>query len=190
MDIILATTNPGKIQEFKDKFHNYNINFKSLADIGFDEEIEENGNTFLHNALIKAKVIYEKYHLPTLADDSGLCVRALNYEPGIYSARYHGLQTAKERRLEVLKLMEGKTERQAYFYCGLVYIDEDGVVTSFEGQINGYIGYEEKGENGFGYDPIFYLENGLSFAEISLEEKNKISHRAIAIKKFEDYLWS
>ena len=186
MKIILATKNAGKVKEFQKEFENFDIEVLSLADMGFDGEIEENGNTFMENALIKAKTIYDKYKIPTLSDDSGLCVSGIGGAPNIYSARFMGLKTEEERRRKVLELLGSNKNRDAYFFCALVLIDDSGIHT-FEGRVDGLIGYSEKGSQGFGYDPIFY-HNGLSFAEMSEEEKNKISHRGLAVSKLKEYL--
>ena len=186
MKIVLASTNKGKLNELKERLKKYNIEVLSLSDLNFNEEIEETGTTFRENALIKAKTIYDKYQINTLADDSGLCVIALDNKPGIYSARYLGLDTPEKRRRKILEQMEGILDRRAYFYCALVYIDQYGV-HEFNGQIDGEIGYEEVGDKGFGYDPIFNV-NGKSFASIDLKDKNEISHRGKAMKKFEEYL--
>ena len=187
MEIIVATKNNGKIKEFEELFKDSNIRFKSLYDINYTDEIVEDGNSFYENALIKAKTIFDKFHIPVLADDSGLCVLALDNQPGIYSARFYNLNTALERRQKVLSLMQGIENRKAYFQCVLVYIDSLGEIHSFEGRIDGEIGYQEEGTNGFGYDPIFYYQ-GKSLASISDMEKNAISHRGNAIGKFKEYL--
>lgn len=184
--IIIASNNQGKIKEFKEILVGYQV--LSLADIADNTKIIEDGNSFDENALIKARTIYQIYHLPVISDDSGLCIIALNLEPGIYSARYYGLNSASERRKKVLELMEGINDRQAYFHCSLVYIDENGIEHLFHGDVYGNIGFKEQGSNGFGYDPIFYIDNGVSFADLTDEEKNKISHRGIALRKFEEFI--
>ena len=188
MKIIIATKNSGKVEEFRELFSSFDIQFLSLLDIDYQEEIEETGSSFYENAYIKAKQIYDIYKIPTLADDSGLCVDALGGEPGIYSARYKGLDSPKKRRRRILEMMEGIQNRKAHFYCSLVFIDENGKDMEFNGQVDGFIGYEELGDKGFGYDPIFMIDDNTSFAMLEMDEKNKISHRGLAIEKFKEYL--
>ena len=187
MKFILATKNKGKIREFQECLNIPGLELLSLDDIGFNQEIIEDGKTFEENSIIKAQTVYNQFHIPVIADDSGLVIPALDGAPGIYSARYKGLDQARARRKEVLKDMEGKTDRQAYFYCSLVMIDDSGI-HQFNGQIDGMIGDKEKGTNGFGYDPIFYIDKETSLAMISDEEKNRISHRGKATEKLKEYL--
>lgn len=185
--VIFASSNRGKIDELKAILADYDFEVLSLEDVGFKDEIIEDGKSFLVNALIKARTIYQKYHLPTISDDSGLCVLALDLAPGIYSARYKGLNTPIERRRKILEEMEGIEDRRAYFYCQIVYIDEEGLEHYFDGKVDGFIGYLEKGSNGFGYDPIFYIDNNTSLAMLDSASKNKISHRGKALKKLKEY---
>lgn len=180
MEILLATQNKHKIIEFKNKLNGTGIVIKSLIDFNDDSDCVENGNTFEENALIKAKNYYNKYHLPTISDDSGLVVKALNGAPGIYSKRYSGGNDQDNIKL-LLKKMENEKDRSAYFECAICYYD--GTAHYFIGKCHGDIGFQSEGNDGFGYDPIF-LYNGKSFAQISLDEKNKISHRARAINEF------
>lgn len=189
MKVILASNNKGKIKEFKEILLPYNIDLVSLKEIGFNEEIVEDGNTFFDNALIKAKTLYDIYKLPVIADDSGLCVDALGGEPGIYSARYGGLKTDLDRLHLVLKNMEGEENRKAYFCCSLVFYISDNNYHNFDGRVDGSITTTKEGEGGFGYDPIF-IPNGYSetFGVLENEIKNKMSHRYNAIKKFVEYL--
>ena len=185
MEIILATHNDNKLKEINKLFKDTNIHFISLKDLNFKEEIEENGKTFKENAYVKAKTIYDKYHLPVVSDDSGLEVQALNNEPGIYSSRYANgnYQDAMKKILQRLGNTENKT---ADFNCSICYIEENGEVHYFEHKCFGKIG-PISGESGFGYDPIFYY-NGKSFANMTLEEKNQISHRGMAFKKFFEFM--
>ena len=187
--MILASKNKGKIIEFKEILAKFNIEVISLLDLNFNEEIVEDGTTFEENALIKAKTIYEIYHLPVISDDSGLCVFALNGAPGVYSARYGGVETDLDRTNLVLKHMEGITNREAYFHCSIVLYLEDGNYKHFEGRVYGDLDYEVKGENGFGYDVIF-IPKGYNdtFGIISSDIKNEISHRANALKSLVSYL--
>ena len=189
MKVILASNNKGKVKEFKEILGKYNIEVLSLKDLNFIDEIVEDGNTFRENALIKAKTIYDIYKLPVIADDSGLCVFALDEGPGIYSARYGDLETDIDRTNLVLKNMEGETDRRAYFHCSIIfYLGEDNY-QHFEGRVYGNLDHEVKGENGFGYDVIFIPEGFAdTFGIIDSEIKNKISHRALALKSFMEYI--
>ena len=184
MKVVLASRNIGKITEFKTILAKYDIEVLSLSDIGFEKEIVEDGSTFMENALIKAKTIYDFIKLPVIADDSGLCCDALGGAPGIYSARYiEG--SDDDRILYLLKQMEDKSNRNAHFHCSIVFYMKDGEYKHFFGDCYGKIAYKPSGENGFGYDPIFlYEDKEISFGLLSREEKNKVSHRAIATKKF------
>ena len=148
-----------------------------------------NSFTFESNALIKAKTIYDIYHLPVISDDSGLCVDALDGAPGVYSARYGGVETDLDRTNLVLKHMEGISNREAYFHCSIILYLEDGNYKHFEGRVYGDLDYEVKGENGFGYDVIF-IPKGYTdtFGIISSDIKNQISHRAHALKSLVSYL--
>ena len=188
MKIILASNNPGKIKEFREILSKYNIDIVSLKELGFNDDIVEDGLTFMENALIKAKTIYERYNIAVIADDSGLCVDALNGAPGIYSARYGGVETDLDRTNLVLQHMKDKTNRNAHFHCSIVLYLGENIYKHFEGKVYGTIDYEVKGENGFGYDVIF-IPNGYkdTFGVIDSEIKNKISHRAHAIKGLIDY---
>lgn len=187
-EIVFATNNQHKLEEIKailgDKWK-----ILSLNDINCHDEIEENGATFEENALIKAKYIYEKYHLNCFADDSGLEVKALNNEPGIYSARYNGIDRDSEKNIDkLLKNMEGITDRKARFRTVIAYIDR-GNNYYFEGIINGDITLKREGYGGFGYDPVFKPEGyDNTFGELGQNIKNNISHRAIAMQKFIAFL--
>ena len=189
MKIILASKNNGKVKEFKEILSKFNIEVISLLDLNFNDEIVEDGITFESNALIKAKTIYDLYHLPVISDDSGLCVDALNGAPGVYSARYGGVETDLDRTNLVLKHMEGVSNRNAYFHCSIVLYLSEGNYKHFEGRVYGDLDYEVKGENGFGYDVIF-IPKGYSdtFGIIDSEIKNQISHRANALKSLIKYL--
>ncbi len=186
MKIILATHNDNKLREIRKIFYNTDVEFVSLKEIGFFDEIEENGTNFEENAYIKAKTIYDKYHMATLADDSGLEIEALNGFPGIHSARYAN-GNYKEAMNNILDKLKDENNRCANFNCTICFIDGAGIKHIFVGKCFGNISKCIKGDDGFGYDPIFEL-NGKSFAEISLEEKNKISHRGLAFGKFYDFI--
>ena len=191
MDIILATNNANKVKEMKEKLEKYNINVLSQKEAGFDIEIEETGTTFEENAMLKAEAINKLSGKPAIADDSGLEIDYLNGEPGVYSHRYAGENATDEDRinkiLSLLKDVEDK-KRTARFKTALCYIDEKGEKHIFEGVAEGKIGFIPKGNNGFGYDPIFISETGKTFAELTREEKNKISHRGRAIAKFIEFI--
>lgn len=193
MDIIIASNNKGKISEFKRILSPYGYNVISQSEAGINIEVEETGVTFKENAKLKAEAIYNEKHMSVLADDSGLEVEYLNWEPGIYSARYKGLETNEERREYILKQLDGieTDNRKARYICCICFINENGEEKYFEGTWNGIIVEQEKGSNGFGYDPIF-KPNGstLTVAEMSDEEKNSKSHRAIATQKLLEYIKS
>lgn len=161
-----------------------------LSDLGIHEEIPETGNSFEENSRIKAKYVFENHQIPVFADDSGLCVQALNGEPGVYSARYAGSAKDDQANIDLLlKNVEEAKNRSAHFATVITYIDESGKEHQFHGQVSGVILKERNGEGGFGYDPIFKPEGyDISFAEMDPEEKNKISHRGIAVQKLINYL--
>lgn len=184
-EIIVASTNEGKIKEIKAMLSEIGIEVKSIKDV-FDKEIdiEENGQTFQENALIKAQTICDMIHLPTLADDSGLEVDAMNGEPGIYSARFMGHDTSYDVKNQyIIDAVKGK-ERGARFVCAMALCVPNEEPILIEEYFNGEINDKIEGENGFGYDPIFYVpELGKTSASLTLEEKNQYSHRAKALKK-------
>ena len=168
------------------------VEILSMKEAGIDVEVEENGTTFEENAVIKATAIMKMTGEIVLADDSGLEVDALNKEPGIYSARYMGHDTSYHvKNKSLVDRLEGKTgeERSARFVCAIAAAFPDGRVLTTRAAMEGQIGYEERGENGFGYDPIFYLpEYGCYSAELPLEEKNKLSHRGKALRLMREKL--
>ncbi len=184
--IIFATGNQGKMKEIREILADLDAEILSLKDAGITADIVENGNSFEENAQIKAKAICELTGEIVLADDSGLEVDYLNKEPGIYSARYMGEDTSYHiKNASIIQRLEGVPDEQrtARFVCAVAAAFPDGTVKTVRESMEGRIGYEEKGENGFGYDPIFYLpEYGCTSAEISMEEKNKISHRGKALR--------
>ena len=190
-DIIIASNNQGKIKEYKEILEPLGFNVLSQSESGVDLEVEETGETFEENASLKAEAIYNIKHTCVLADDSGIEIKYLNNEPGVYSARYKGIPTALERNeyvLEHLKDARG-SDRAARFVCCICYIDETGHKELFKGIWNGSIADEISGSNGFGYDPIFIGENQkVTTANLSDLEKNKISHRARATEKLVNYL--
>ena len=189
MKVILASQNSGKVKEFREILAKFNIEVLSLKDLNFNVDIVEDGTTFYENALIKAKTIYDIYQIPVIADDSGICVKHLNDEPGIYSARYGGMESDKLRNELLLKNMLGVVDRSAYFHCSIIFYIAKDKFEHFTGRVYGTIDYEVKGGGGFGYDVLF-IPNGydLTFGELSSEIKNEISHRAVALKSFVNYL--
>lgn len=190
--IIFATGNEGKMKEVRMILEDLGLPVLSLKDAGIAADVEENGTTFEENAQIKAKAIMEMTGALVLADDSGLEVDALDKEPGIYSARYMGHDTSYHiKNQNIIDRLEGKVgeERSARFVCAIAAAFPDGRVLTTRGTMEGQIGYGEKGENGFGYDPIFYLPEYQCYsAELSLEEKNKLSHRGKALRLMKERL--
>lgn len=184
-EIIVASTNQGKIREIRAMLSQIGIEVKSIQDVFDDDiEIEENGKTFQENALIKAQTICNIIHKPTLADDSGLEVDAMDGAPGIYSARFMGYDTSYDiKNQAIIDAVKGK-ERGARFVCAMALCVPDEEPILIEEYFNGEINDKIEGENGFGYDPIFYVpELKKTSASLTLEEKNQYSHRAKALKK-------
>ena len=185
MKIIAATKNKNKIKEFGDILKGFEI--ISQEEAGVDIDVEETGTTFEENSLLKAMAIYKATGIPAIADDSGLEVDALGGEPGIYSARYGGEGLDDKDRVNLLlKNMQNIPDenRTARFVCAITYVDENGTVTA-KGTCEGRITHAPAGENGFGYDPVFFVQEfGKTTAEISAEEKNSISHRGKALRLF------
>lgn len=191
MKIIIATNNQGKLREFRQMLEPLGYEPVSLKEAGIDIDVVEDGETFAENAHIKAQAIYELCHCPVLADDSGLEIDFLGGAPGIYSARYAGEDATDEDRMnKILSELEGvdTSMRTARFACALYCIIDDETEYSVLGTFSGFIGTEPMGENGFGYDPIFMVDEETSVAMLSDEEKNKISHRAEALRKLADIL--
>lgn len=191
MKIIIATNNQGKVREFKQMLEPLGFEPVSLKDEGIEIDVVEDGETFAENAHIKAQAVYEICHCPVLADDSGLEIDFLDGAPGIYSARYAGEDaTDKDRCDKILSELEGVdiSLRTARFACALYCILDDETEYSVLGTFNGFIGTEPMGDNGFGYDPIFMVDEETSVAMLSDDEKNKISHRAEAMKKLVEIL--
>lgn len=189
--LIIATNNQGKLREFKELLHPYGFDVISMREAGFNEEIVEDGDTFEENAHIKAKAVFEATGKPTIADDSGLEIDFLNGAPGVYSARYAGEgATDKDRCLKVLSEMHGveRELRDARFVCTIYFIYAEDDEYSVRGEACGYIGDKPHGKNGFGYDPIFMVNDDESMADLTDEEKNEISHRAAAFQKLSEIL--
>ncbi|MBL1222825.1 RdgB/HAM1 family non-canonical purine NTP pyrophosphatase [Chryseobacterium sp. L7] len=187
MELLVATHNVHKKEEIQQILGN-EFTVKSLTDYNIHEEIVEDGDSFNANALIKAKYCFEKTGVPSLGDDSGLAVEALDGRPGIFSARYAGDHDFAKNIEKVLTELEGEENRKAYFITILCYYDENGA-RYFEGRAHGNLLTENKGHKGFGYDPIFVPEGyDRTFAEMNPEDKNSISHRKQALDLFLDFL--
>jgi XTP/dITP diphosphohydrolase len=188
MKLIFATTNKHKVEEVRALLGDA-FTLLMPADLGYTEDIPETGNTLEHNAMEKARCIWEKFGLPCFSDDTGLEVDALNGAPGVFSARYAGSACNPAANLRLLlKNMERETHRTARFRCVIALI-MDGKENYFEGRVDGTILSAPRGEKGFGYDPVFCPAGySNSFAELGFEEKNKISHRGQAVGKLVDFL--
>lgn len=189
--LVIATSNQHKLKEIENIFKGTVIKeiLAMPSDIG---EIIENGTTFIENSLIKARAVYNYTKLPSLSDDSGICVNALNGEPGIYSARYGGENLGyKEKMQLILDKLKNKDDRTAYFITSAVCVLDDNYYIALEGRVNGKIIESPRGFDGFGYDPIFQPDGyNVTYAEMSLEEKNSMSHRALAMNKMKEILSS
>ncbi len=189
MKVVLASKNPHKLVEIRQITDKFGFDLILQSELGFDLDVEETGTTFEENSLIKAKAVMEATGLPAIADDSGICVDALHGEPGIYSARY-GFDDSLDDwgRLQLLlKNTEHvpDDQRQAQFVCVITFITPDGTTIQARGEIHGELTRAPYGENGFGYDPIFYYPPlGKTTAELTAEEKNQVSHRANALNLF------
>ncbi|MBM9519430.1 XTP/dITP diphosphatase [Desulforhopalus vacuolatus] len=181
--IVIATTNKGKLREFQDLLKNLDIDIKSVDEFGPIPEAVEDGETFDDNAYKKALHTAKILGIPAIADDSGLVVEALNGEPGVYSARYAGEHATDAENLEkLLDRLKGVKNRKASFQCVLSIAVPTGAALTYEAKCDGIIIDEKRGDNGFGYDPVFYFEEyGKTFAEMTLEEKAKVSHRGKAL---------
>ena len=190
--IIFATGNEGKLKEIRMILQDLEVEVISLKEAGVEAGAEENGTTFEENARIKAQAVMEQTGEVVLADDSGLEVDALNKEPGIHSARYMGYDTSYHiKNQNLIDRLAGKkgAERSARFVCAIAAALPDGRVITTRGTMEGEIGYEERGDNGFGYDPIFYLpEHGCYSGELLLEVKNQLSHRGKSLRLMKEEL--
>lgn len=192
--VIIATNNAHKVKEIRDIFAPLEWEVLSLKEAGVVSDPEETGTTLIENARIKARAAHDLTGAAVLADDSGLLVDALDGAPGVFSSRYAGDDGNDEANNALLleNLSGVKLEdRKAHFSCVLVFIDEDGTETDAEGRVDGLISFEEKGSDGFGYDPLFLPDdfgNTMTFAELGLSEKQKVSHRARALQSLLDQL--
>jgi len=185
-ELVIASNNPGKLREFQFLLQPLGIEVLTQAQLNI-EEAEEPHFTFIENALAKARHVSRLSGLPALADDSGICVTALDGAPGVFSARYAGDDPKSDQRNndKLLQAMHGVKDRRAHYYCVLVLLHhaEDPQPLIAEGEWHGEIGYEERGEGGFGYDPLFWLpEFGKTSAQLEREQKHEISHRGKALK--------
>ncbi len=189
-EIVFASHNEGKIKEIKKLLAPYGIKVKSALDMNLPD-VEETGKTFEENSLLKSRTIAKLVNMPCLADDSGLCVDALNGAPGVYSARYapnRDFDKGMEKLLAEMEKSPNKS-RNAHFSCVISLAWPDGQYKVFAGQVDGKIAFHKMGAGGFGYDPLFVPEGFTSsFAQMSQEEKNKISHRGRAVEKLKDFL--
>ena len=189
-EVIIASANKHKLEEIKSILKDYKV--ISMEEAGFFDDIVEDGTTFEENALIKAKAIHEKTGKLVLGDDSGLMVKYLNGEPGIYSARYVGEEKSDKKNNEKLlsKLKGVKEEdRKAKFVCTVGICYKDGTTETVRGEVEGIIGTKEIGNGGFGYDPLFYIrELNKTYAELTFDEKNRVSHRRKAFTKAKEIL--
>lgn len=190
MKFVLATHNPGKLKEMSAILSGLGVEVVSPADLGIDLEVEETGTTFAENAMLKAKAICAAANLPAIADDSGLCVDALNGGPGVYSARYGGEGLDDRGRTALLlQNMRGQTTRAAHFACAIACAFPNGDTLTAEGRCDGAIAFAPMGEGGFGYDPVFLVpEKAKTFSQLTAEDKNAISHRGRALAAFAEEL--
>ena len=183
--IVLASNNKDKLREIREMLPDFDV--ISCKEAGYCAEIEEDGNSFYENALIKAKTVSDALGLPALADDSGICVKSLNWAPGIYSARYAGDGVNEHNNELLLKNLQGVKDRTAKYVCCMVYYKPNGEIVTAEGETYGYILDGPVGTNGFGYDPLFYSDDLNKPMGLASEgEKNSISHRYRAIEKIKD----
>ncbi len=193
MKVILASQNKHKLQEIQAILAPYDIQLVLQSELGLHIDVEETGTTFEENSELKARAVMEATGMPAIADDSGICVDALGGEPGIYSARYGAPEcvTDEDRLYHLLKNLRGirAEERTARFVCVITLLWPDGRKLAAKGTCEGLITFEPRGENGFGYDPIFFSPaHGCTLAQLPPEEKNKISHRANALNRLEQML--
>lgn len=187
--IVIATNNKNKVREFQSIFNTDKIEFKTLNEIGYDKDIIEDGNSFEENAYIKASQVSKDLNVIAISDDSGLEVEALNMAPGIYSARYAGGHDDEANNQLLLKNLKGKENRKARYACAICICYPDGKSKTVIDYCYGRIIDDRRGTNGFGYDPYFYVDEfKATLAEVSLEKKNTISHRAKAIRKLKESL--
>ena len=186
MKLVLASKNAHKLVEMRDILSRLGVEVVLESEVGVDVDVEETGSTFAENAMLKAKAICELAKLPAIADDSGLCVDALNGGPGVYSARYGGEGLDDRGRYTLLlQNLRGQTTRAAHFTCAIACAFPNGDTITAEGQAPGTIAFAPMGEGGFGYDPVFFVpDKAKTFAQLTQEEKAEISHRGKALREF------
>lgn len=189
-EIMLATNNAHKVEEFQTMLGPLGYHVKSLLDLDYEIDIEETGSTFEENALLKAQAIYDLLHIEVIADDSGLCVNALNGAPGIYSARFMGKDTSyNEKNQYIIEQCKDASDSGAQFVCAIAYVKRDGTHVICKGVVEGQIYHKMEGENGFGYDPIFYYPPyNTTLANVNDTLKNEVSHRGRAIEQLVAYM--
>ena len=190
-EIILATNNSHKVKEVREILSPHKITVYGLNDLNLKpEDVEENADTYRGNALIKAQSVQKLTTLPIIADDSGLEIEAMDNQPGLLSARYAAMHGGHDKAIQhILDVLQKKDNRKARFVCDIIFVNEDKDPLLFEGIATGYIADEPFGEGGFGYDPIFVSDElNKTYAEMTQEEKNKVSHRGKALKKLLTYL--
>ena len=194
MKFVLASQNPGKLKEMSDILERFGVEVVQPSQLGLHVEVEETGETFAENAMLKARAVCGAAGLPAIADDSGLCVDALNGGPGVYTARYGGEgMTEAQRYMLLLNALRGQTNRAAHFVSAIACVFPNGDTVTAEGRCDGTIAFAPMGTDGFGYDPVFFVpELKKTFAQLTASEKAAISHRGKALesftKKLETYL--
>lgn len=190
MKFVLASKNPHKLEEIQKILSEFGIEVVLESDVGVDLEVEETGTTFEENAALKAEAVMKATGLPAIADDSGLCVDALNGAPGVYSARYGGEGLDDQGRYKLLlQAMQGQMDRRCKFVSCVCCAFPNGDQVTARGECPGTLAYAPQGENGFGYDPIFFVPSlRKTFAQLTGEEKNKISHRGASLAQFRERL--
>ena len=193
MKLVLASQNKGKLKEMQAILGELGIEVVLQSELGLAVDVEETGTTFAENATLKAKAVMEASRLPAIADDSGLCVDWLQGAPGIYSARYGGVDSDEERNQLLLNNMKGALDRSAHFHADIVCCFPNGDILNTAGDIFGTIAYAPNGEGGFGYDPIFFVPSlRKTLAQVPAEDKNAISHRGNALRamavKLKEYM--
>jgi XTP/dITP diphosphohydrolase len=188
--IVVASGNEGKLREFRQMLEPEGYEVLSLSDLDHPAEIDESGTTFQENAVLKAQSVTDQFNIPALADDSGLCIAALNNEPGVHSARWLGHDTSYEvKNQKVLELVKDAEDRSCYYACAIAWCRPGKEPVVFYDTWEGEIAKEPKGSNGFGFDPIIYIPSaGKTVAEMSTDEKNAVSHRGKALRKLEEWL--
>ena len=188
-EIMIATSNAHKVEEFREMLEPLGFQVRSLLDLNEQIEIEETGTTFAENAMIKAETVHARLGIPVISDDSGLEVDAMDKAPGVYSARFLGYDTAYEVKNQfIMDQVKGKT-RSARYVCAIAYVEKDGTAHVFTGVVEGEIADRARGDKGFGYDPIFYYPPyAATLAEVSEEQKNAISHRGRALAQLIAYM--